>query len=278
MRLYRLLAITMIMINKDKVTAKELAEQFEVSQRTIYRDLDTINQAGIPLVSYQGSDGGYAIMENYKMDKNMFTPEEILSIMTALEGLNSTMEDRSLKDITEKFKTLIPEKNSSDFSKKLAIDLNPWDENEEIRDKIDILKKAIDEKKIIKIKYINRQIKTSTREIEPITLVLKGTTWYLYAYCNLRSDYRIFRLSRIQECEVLNRNYNTTHKNYREFEKQHNWESQKNLVDLELSFNKEIYLNIQDYFSSQHIKKQEDGSIHKFYHMMVTMYYPYMKM
>ncbi|MFP4016146.1 MAG: helix-turn-helix transcriptional regulator, partial [Halanaerobiales bacterium] len=84
MRVYRLLAIIMILLNEKKISAAELAKKFEVSSRTIYRDIESICQAGIPIVSYQGTDGGFSIMENYKLDKTFFTNEEILSIIAAL--------------------------------------------------------------------------------------------------------------------------------------------------------------------------------------------------
>src|SRR5690554_2759718 len=97
MRTYRLLAIIMILLNKKKLSAKELAKKFEVSSRTIYRDIESICQAGVPVVSEQGVNGGFSIMENYKVDKTLFTNQEMLAIITALDGLNSSINDSSIK-------------------------------------------------------------------------------------------------------------------------------------------------------------------------------------
>src|SRR5690554_5785082 len=159
----------MLLINRKRVTAGELAEYFEVSTRTIDRDLETINEAGIPLVAYQGVDGGYSIMENYKLDRNLFTPREILSILTALEGLNSSMEDRVIKGITEKVKTIFPEIQESDkYQHQLIMDLTPWGSNQETKNKLEMIRQAIAEKQMVNIKYISTKKELTKREIEPI--------------------------------------------------------------------------------------------------------------
>ncbi len=262
MRVYRLLAIVMLLLNKEKISAGELAGQFEVSPRTIYRDIEAICQAGIPIISFQGIDGGFSIMDNYKLDKNLFTPEEILSILAALEGLNTTLEDKNIKNITEKIKALSPKKdNYFKQQNQIIMDLNPWGENKEIKEKLDQLKQAIKENKIIKISYINSKRENSEREIEPLTLVLKGTTWYLYAFCNLREDYRIFRLSRITSIKTTEKSYKKEHKNFKEFEKENHWEQQGKEVDLEMLFKPEAFMRIQDFFTEKQIEVKDDGSI-----------------
>ncbi|HLV09051.1 MAG TPA: YafY family protein [Halanaerobiales bacterium] len=261
MRLYRLLAIIMLLINRKRVTAGELAEYFEVSTRTIYRDLETINEAGIPLVAYQGPDGGYSIMENYKLDRNLFTPREILSILTALEGLNSSMEDRAIKDITEKVKALFPEIEGDDkYRYPVVMDLTPWGSNQETKNKLEMIRQTITEKRMVNIKYISSKKELIKREIEPISLLIKGATWYLYAFCRLRQDYRIFRLSRIKSIDLLNKKYTALHKSYREFEGENSWAKNTKEVELELLFKPEAIIHIQDYFAEEQIEEKEDGS------------------
>lgn len=259
MRVYRLLAIVMILLNKSKVSAGELAEEFEVSPRTIYRDIESICQAGIPVVSHQGSDGGFSLMDNYKLDNNLFTAGEMFSILAALEGLNSTINDSSLKYTTEKIKNLFSE-NKDKSRQQLVMDLNPWGENEEIKEKLELIKGAIKNKRLLKVSYINAKQETSSRNIEPITLVLRGTVWYLYAFCLMRDDYRIFRLSRILDINVKEETYDGLHQDFQEFEENNNWQQPENKITLELLFVPGSLRYIQDYFSRGQIEAREDGS------------------
>ena len=263
MRVYRLLSIIMLLLNRDKASAVELAAYFEVSPRTIYRDIEAICQAGIPIVSYQGINGGFSIMENYKMDKNLFTPEEIISILAALEGLNSTFDDRKIKDITEKMKALLPTNPKSDYqtNEELIIDLNPWSNNKSLKERINLIRKAINSKNIIKFNYINLKQEQLTRKAEPMSLILKGSSWYLYAFCLLRDDFRIFKLTRMRELNLLEDFFKTRTKNFSIFEEENNWNKSDNIVHLVLKFKTSSLLAVQDYFAEEEIEFKEDGSI-----------------
>lgn len=263
MRLYRLLAIVMLLLNEKKISASKMADYFEVSARTIYRDIDTICQAGIPIVSYQGVDGGFSIMENYKLDKNIFTPEEIISIIAALEGLNSTLEDRKIKDITEKIKVLIPahNKNNIESNEDLIIDLNPWANNQNIKDKISLIRQAIKAKNIIQFTYINLKHEQLNRRVEPMSLILKGTSWYLYGFCLLREDFRIFKLSRMKNLITHNDDFKLRSKSFKVFNSENNWSSSANMVHLVLKFNPSSLLHVQDYFGKENMNVQKDGGI-----------------
>lgn len=263
MRLYRLLAITVLLLNRERISSAELADYFEVSPRTIYRDIEAICQAGIPVVSYQGAGGGFSIMENYKLDKNVFTPEEIISIITALEGLNSTLEDKKIKDITEKIKGLIPEESKTDIksNEDLIIDLNPWFTNQNFKKRIGLIRQAIKEKKIIQFTYMNLKYEQLRRKVEPISLVLRGNSWYLYAFCLIRDNYRLFKLSRMKELLILNDGFQEREKSFKEFDQENNWARSSNLLHLVLKFLPSAYLIVQDYFGEENMQIQEDGSI-----------------
>ena len=108
MKLDRLLAITMLLANRDRMSAVELAARFEVSIRTIYRDIEAINQAGIPIVSYQGKDGGFSVMESYRIDRQVLTVREMCSLLTALRGVCRAVVDREINGAVEKIQSLLP--------------------------------------------------------------------------------------------------------------------------------------------------------------------------
>jgi len=262
MRLYRLLAIVMLLVNRDKINAQDLAQYFEVSTRTIYRDLDTINEAGIPVISHQGADGGFSIMDNFKMDKNILTPEEILSIISALEGINSTLDDRKIKDITLKMRSLFEGYNQADeIPEEIIIDLTPWENNQEIQERLSLLKKAIKEKRTVQINYLNSGKEELKRVVEPLSLVLKGNIWYLYAYCRLRNDYRIFRITRMENIVVQAGKFSRKEKTFAEFEEENNWGKNLKPVKLTLKFQPRALLRVQDYFSKEQKQINDDGSI-----------------
>ncbi|MGI6669688.1 MAG: helix-turn-helix transcriptional regulator [Acetivibrionales bacterium] len=132
MKLERMLSIITYLVNHQKVKAQELADKFEVSVRTIYRDIDAISQAGIPITTFQGANGGIGIVEGYKLDKNVLTSEEILNIVAGLKGLNSINEDIKIKLLIEKLTGLA---NKSDYiatGNEIMIDLSPWNKNDQL--------------------------------------------------------------------------------------------------------------------------------------------------
>lgn len=203
MKLERLLAIITYLLNHQKVKAQELADKFEVSVRTIYRDVDTISRAGIPVTTFQGADGGIGIVEGYKLDKNLLTSEDVLSILAGLKGLNSINEDIKIKILIEKLSSIA---NKSDYittGNEILIDLSSWNKNDKLATLIKDIKRAIHEKRFITFSYYGGTSETvSERKVEPYVIVFKDSHWYLYAFCLLRNDFRLFKIRRMNELAV----------------------------------------------------------------------------
>lgn len=198
MKLYRLLHLMNILVNSDKVTIKQLSEKLEVSRRTIYRDLETLTMAGFPIVSYPGYDGGITVAEGYKLEKCLLSLEDWESILTGLNTIK-TMGD------TEKIEYLIGKiapKNIEAINQQsdIMIDLSQW-HDDDTQDLIISVRNAISNKQLISIDYISKTSST-TRTIEPYKLVFKERDWYIYAYCLLRMDFRLFKLNRISAYEA----------------------------------------------------------------------------
>ena len=108
MRLDRLLAITVLLLNRDRISARELARRFEVTVRTIYRDVEALCLAGIPVVSFQGNNGGFGLVENYRWDRQLLNMNDMVSMLTALKGVNETLGDDELDNAIEKVTSLVP--------------------------------------------------------------------------------------------------------------------------------------------------------------------------
>jgi len=196
MKLERMLSIITYLLNHEKVKSKELADKLEVSVRTIYRDIDAISRAGIPIVAYQGADGGIGIVEGYKLDKSVLTSDEIVKIVTALKGLDSVSEDIKIKLLIEKLTGIASKTDCVPTGNEIMIDLSSWNQNDQLSAKIKLIRKAIQERRVIKFAYYTNENLTE-RSVEPYVIVFKETNWYLYSYCLLRKDFRLFKIRRM---------------------------------------------------------------------------------
>jgi predicted DNA-binding transcriptional regulator YafY len=205
MKVDRLVSIIMILLDKERIGAQELADMFEVSPRTIYRDIDTINMAGIPVCSTSGVGGGFEIMQKYKIDKKVFSTADLSAILMGLSSLSNMIRGDELVNALAKVKSFIPADRAKDIELKanqICIDLSPWMGNRNIQPYLEIIKTALQESKLLSFEYVAHHGNTTTRTVEPYQLVLKSSHWYLQGYCHKRNDFRLFRLSRISNLKI----------------------------------------------------------------------------
>ncbi|MEC3813100.1 YafY family protein [Bacillus altitudinis] len=197
MKIDRILSIVMILISKRQVQAKDLAELHEVGVRTIYRDIDTINQAGIPVVTKQGAGGGISLVDDYRLEKKLFTDDDIELILTALESITSAYTFKESEHVLKKMKSLIPSQNEK--QQHVFIDLSSWGKDSYLEKKLQLIHTAASAHQYIQFTYRNAKGETLPRKVEPYTLVLKGRHWYLYAYCCVKKAFRLFKLKRMSD-------------------------------------------------------------------------------
>lgn len=165
-----------------------------MSKRTIFRDLDTLNCAGIPIVSCPGVGGGVSVIEGYKIDKKILSTDDTQKIFTALNGLKSIDSDNSVNNLIAK---LVPENNHYVFSQgQYVINLSSWFSDSIIHQKAVTLHKAICDNRCVIMEYVSQSSRCK-RTVEPYKLVFKQSDWYLYAFCRTRNDFRLFKLRRI---------------------------------------------------------------------------------
>lgn len=200
MKIDRLIGILMILINKEKVTAKQLAEHFEVSVRTIQRDIDTLTLAGIPLYADVGASGGYQLMDNYKINKSFLNQSEANVLIGFLQSLEKAAPYTEVKSMVNKFHAL---NQCDDTPDKMVFHLTPGLDNDMFQRHLKCLSQGRDQLKKVKITYLNIDYQKTTRIICPYTLVMYGSTWYVYGYCELRNDFRMFKLFRVIDCEIM---------------------------------------------------------------------------
>ena len=205
MKVDRLVSIIMILLDKKRIGAQELADIFEVSPRTIYRDIDAINMAGIPVRGASGVGGGFEIMQEYKVDKKVFSADDLSALLMGLSSLSGMIRGDELVHALAKVKSFIPADRAKEIELKanqICIDLSPWMGNRNIQPYLETIQSALQENKLLSFEYIAHHGNKTARTAEPYQLVLKGNHWYLQGYCRVRSDFRLFRLSRMSNLQM----------------------------------------------------------------------------
>ena len=210
MKVDRLMSIVLVLLDQERISAQALADMFEVSLRTIYRDIDAIDLAGIPIRSTPGVGGGFEIMPNYKIDKNVFSNTDLLAILMGLSSLSNVVHGDELINALVKVKSFIPADKAKEIELKvdqIHIDLSQWMGNCNIQPFLEIIKTALQISKLLSFDYVAHHGNMSTRTVEPCQLVLKNSHWYLYGYCYVRNDFRLFRLSRMSSLQIQDENF-----------------------------------------------------------------------
>lgn len=239
MKTDRLVAIIVMLLRRERVSAKELAEKFDVSVRTILRDVDAINLAGIPIVTYQGSGGGIGIAPGYRIDKSVLNSDEMAAVLSALKGLEGTISTGSREVLTEKLKNTLSAAQLHSLDTKMrqfVIDLSPWHEDDAARQKLMLIRGAIETSSLLEFSYTDSQGDKTARSVEPYSLMLKSQKWYLYAWCSLRQSFRYFKLSRIHELQLSGSTFTPRAVPPEQAAEQSRWQGEIGMVHLQLLF------------------------------------------
>ena len=246
----RLFKIVYHLLDKGRATASELAEKFEVSVRTIYRDIDALSGAGIPIYAEAGRNGGIYLMNDFVMDKAVLTEEEKREILTALHSINSTSNiDNS--QILQKLSAIFNVGSES----WLEVDFSRWGNNGTDNAKFELLKSAVIHQRCVKITYANSYGMISERIVQPLKVLYKSMSWYLKAYCTEKQDYRIFKLTRIITLEMLSDTFDK--KSFPELDEM----SGQVYSTIALRFAKEISYRVYDEFDNSQISTEENGDL-----------------
>ena len=259
MKVERLVSMIMILLDKKRIGAQELADMFEVSPRTIYRDIDTINMAGIPVRGASGVGGGFEIMQEYKIDRKVFSTADLSAILMGLSSLSNMMRGDEMVNALAKVKSFIPAGRAKDIEIKanqIYIDLSPWMGNRNIQPYLEMIKTALQESKLLSFEYADRYGNKTARCAEPYQLVLKGSHWYFQGYCHTRNDFRLFKLSRTSNLQIRGESFTP-----RDYQK-----PQLDITDMlatmqttiKIRIHQSIMDRILDYCTVEHFSKDGD--------------------
>ncbi len=253
MQMNRLFEIVYILLNKKMTTAKELAERFEVSVRTIYRDIDILSSAGIPVYASQGKGGGISLLDDYVLNKSMLSEDEQNEILFALQSLTVTQNPETEKVLS---------KLSSLFNKSktnwIEVDLSPWGSNKNNTCKFTILKNAILNHQIIEFTYFNSTGEKSSRKVEPIKLIFKVHAWYLQGFCLTKNENRTFKISRMSNIEIM-QEFFTDRMSERLSVDEKEQKSQK-WINVQVKIAPQGAYRVFDEFDENEITRNQDGS------------------
>lgn len=247
----RLFGIIYTLLDKKNVTAKELAEHFEVSQRTIYRDIEDLSQAGVPIYMTKGKGGGISLLSDFILNKAILSQKEKKEILAAMQGLNAVNKSE-FNGVLSKLSSFL----GGDNENWIEVDFSNWDKNNTLGEKFTTIKNSIINKNLISFEYFNSNGKLLERIVEPLKLVFKGQGWYLYAYCREREDNRFFKLTRMSNINIILENFNRTVPNKIFSEEDTGYYNE--LIHLKLRIDKKLAFRIYDEFHNYSLDDNGD--------------------
>jgi predicted DNA-binding transcriptional regulator YafY len=260
MQINRLLEIVYILLDKKTVTARELSEHFEVSKRTIYRDIEILSGAGIPVYTNKGKGGGIGLLDNFVLNKSMLSNKEQIDILSSLQGL-SALNVPDIEPILKKLSAAFDKNNTS----WIDVDFSHWGSNDIERKKFSLLRTAILNGNVLAFDYMNASGEETKRTVEPLKILFKEQSWYVNAFCRAKSDFRIFKITRMKNLNILNEIFK------RDIPKDMSSDFQGfngSIIKLALKIEAKMAYRVYDEFDQAFILKNEDGSF------IVTVAYP----
>ena len=254
MKIERALGMLFLLLNRRNIKASELAEYFEVSQRTVYRDIELLAGAGVPIYCEQGRNGGISIVEGWSVAGGSFDNSDIEIIKTALSGfVNSFGDNKSIKTLEKIGK--MAEISSEEKREKVYIDLTMWGDDRPNDGFRKIIQESIENRNVIEFIYRNQKNEEKLRVVEPMVLVLKGFSWYLHGLCRDKGEKRLFKISRMRELKKRDEVYTTKHINF-----EPEAPKKEECVEVELRFSEEYRYKIEEYKRKEAVVVEEDGS------------------
>jgi predicted DNA-binding transcriptional regulator YafY len=248
----RLFEIVYILLDKKMVAANEMAEHFEVSVRTIYRDVNTLSSAGIPIYASRGKGGGIGLLDGYILNKSVLSDNEQNEILFALQSLSIThtlQVDKVLSRLSSLFN-----KNEVNW---IEVDFSPWGSNKNQISQFTTLKDAILGCLVIELEYINNLGEKSRRKIEPIKLVYKVNAWYLYGFCLSKNSYRIFKISRMLSVCVTQEYFTKRVEQNEELQ----YAEHEKWINVKLKISQDGAYKAYEEFNEEAVSKNQDGSL-----------------
>ena len=251
MQISRLFEIVYLLLERRSVTARELAERFEVSPRTIYRDVDALAQAGIPVYADRGQGGGIRLMEQFVLNKSLLSVKERRELLASVQGMQAVREEE-VQPLLEKLSSLF----GAEREDWIEVDFSPWTSSGELGKYFQLLKEAILNRQVVCFSYSAANGSTVERTAEPHRLFFRGYDWYLLAWCRIRSDFRYFKLPRMRGLATLPEHFEKRNIPERESA----YEQPDSQIELTVRASPRMAYRVYDEFPPDFWEKEENGS------------------
>lgn len=264
MKIDRLLGIVVLLLNRDILPASALAERFSVSVRTIQRDMDSLITAGIPVYALPGQSGGYGIRPQYKLNHRLFSGEDFLNVLTALKGIQGSFADQRFLGSLERMYSLLPKELAGTVQEReqtLMFDFSLPKRNTVLIEKLQRIETAIARRRLLSCRYSSHRQADVVRLIEPMTLIMQWGSWYLFAFCRIRMDCRLFKVSRIHDILETGEAFVRRDKSYDEHLQAHPLFQNPNLVELEFTAGPQARAQVEECHPGDEIEYCSDGSV-----------------
>ncbi|SET27309.1 YafY family protein [Paenibacillus sp. NFR01] len=259
MKLERLLGIVVYLLNREVVSANQLAEKFEVSVRTIQRDIDSINLAGIPVTAVQGKNGGYGILDSFKLNKQAATAEDYRFMITALTGMKTAHPNKKIAVTLEKYQSMF--RQARTVSSSIQLDFGVSREGSDIDAYLEIIETAIQHKQAITFEYTNTYGDLTLRETEPIGVIYKWYAWYMLGYCMDKKDYRLFKVARMGNVKNSERFFSKIHESFERLLQSQEEQDHREYMNVELLCSARLRVSVAEYFPNAVISEADAGQI-----------------
>lgn len=253
MQIHRLFEMVYLLMERGGMTAGELSERFEVSVRTVYRDVETLSEAGIPIYANRGNGGGIRLMDDFVLSRSLLSEREQNDILASLQGL-SAIRMPDVDTALTKLAALFGKSRAS----WIDVDFSGWSSGREEREKFLLLRNAVLQKQVVSFDYFGANGEMSHRTAEPLKILFKGAGWYLYAFCRMRRGCRVFKITRIRGLSQTGEQFE------REIPESVFPESvaapEAEMVPLKLRLDASLAFRVMDEFPPETVRRNTDGS------------------
>lgn len=254
MKTERLYAITVYLLNHGRTSASELAKHFEVSTRTIQRDMDSLCLAGIPVVAVNGAVGGYEISDRFTMEKGFATAEDYTHILTALRGLVSATDDQEARHTLEK---ITHASDSGDNG--IILDFSVLREGDQLT--LQRLQTAVLEKHTVEFLYTNNNGETRVHKVEPVAVIYRWYAWYLLAYSGVKKDYRTYKLVRMRDLTITSKPFEKEHESAEVILRESDKTDSRQYTEIQIRCRETARARVREYLKGTVIREYSGGDV-----------------
>ena len=257
-----MMSILFELLSKRSVSATYLANKYEISTRSVYRYLDDLDQAGVPIYTVRGRGGGISLVDTYRLSSTFMTVNEFEHTINALTAINDGVDNKVLDSAILKLKSTV-KKEYSGFnieSGNLIIDGGTWGDTIGYKTKLKVVQESIDSTKKLSITYHDRNGEKSNRIIEPHFLLFKQGLWYTYAYCNLRETFRLFKIGRIESATILPETFTRRNVNKASIDLNF-WDNATEAIDVVMDVSPSIVSDVEEWLGVENVSNENGKTI-----------------